>query len=387
MTMATKQEILRDKLAEYLQADKPAKSRILDHLQDVSKLHRKAIIRRLKRLQSGHMPDSERRGRKEVYHLRVTIALKDIWQTANGICAERLQPAVADYVKVLRRDRMWPHNEAATRLLLAMSLGTMKNRIAAFTKIRSGPGWSTTKPSSLKEIIPIRRGPWQNPDPGQGEVDTVAHCGPSLRGDYAYSVQYTDVAVIWTSLSAQWNKGEKSTRESIERIKRRLPFPLKGIDPDSGGEFINYLIKGWCDSQTPAVAMTRIRPYHKNDHARIEQKNYVNIRQFLGYARLDDKGQIKLMNELYDLLEDYINFFLPSVKCLKKERTGSKYRRVYDQAQTAYQRALAHKRVAPAVKTQLQAKYATLNPKTLKREIDVLIRKILTKSKTDYSNT
>ncbi len=374
-------------MAEYLQAGKEEKSRILDHLQAVSKLHRKAIIRRLKQLQSGPMPDSERRGRKEVYHQRVTIALKDIWQTANGICAERLQPAIADYVKVLRRDRMWPHNEETTKLLLAMSLGTMKNRIAAFIKIRSGPGWSTTKPSSLKEIIPIRRGPWENPDPGQGEVDTVAHCGSSLRGDYAYSVQYTDVATIWTCLSAQWNKGEKATRESLERIKRRFPLTLLGIDPDSGGEFINYLIKDWCDTQTPAIVITRIRPYHKNDHARIEQKNYVNVRQFLGYARLDDARQIKLMNELYDCLEDYINFFLPSVKCLKKERTGSKYRRVYDQAQTAYQRVLAHEKIATVVKTQLQAKYATLNPRILKRKIDALKRKILTKSKTDYGNT
>ena len=385
--MATKQEILRDKLAEYLQAGKAEKSRILDQLQAVSKLHRKAIIRRLKQLQLGHIPDSERRGRPEVYCPRVTIALKEIWEMANEICAERLQPVIADYVRVLRRDKMWRHNDETTELLLAMSLGTIKNRIAAFTKIRSGPGWSTTKPSSLKEIIPIRRGPWANPDPGQGEVDTVAHCGSTLRGDYAYSVQYTDVATIWTCLSAQWNKGEKATRQSLERIKRRFPLTLLGIDPDSGGEFINYLIKGWCDSQTPAVAMTRIRPYRKNDHARIEQKNYVNIRQFLGYARLDDRGQVKLMNELYDILEDYINFFLPSVKCLKKERIGSKYRRVYDQAQTAYRRVLNHPAVSTAVKGNLRVKYATLNPQTLKKEIDALIRKIITRTKTDYGNT
>lgn len=374
-------------MAEYLQANKAEKSRILDHLVAVSKLHRKAIIRRLKQLQLGHVPDSERRGRPEIYCPRVTIALKDIWQMANEICAERLQPVIADYVQVLRRDKMWQYNDETTKFLLEMSLGTMKNRIAAFTKIRSGPGWSTTKPSSLKEIIPIRRGPWENPDPGQGEVDTVAHCGPSLRGDYAYSVQYTDVAVIWTCLSAQWNKGEKATRASLARIKERFPLTLLGIDPDSGGEFINYLIKDWCDTQTPAVAMTRIRPYHKNDHARIEQKNYVNIRHFLGYARLDEPRQVRLMNELYNLLEDYINFFLPSVKCLKKERIGSKYRRVYDQAQTAYRRVLNHPAVPLAVKGNLRAKYATLNPRILKKEIDALIRKILTKSKTDYGNT
>ena len=74
-------------------------------------------------------------------------------------------------------------------------------------------------------------------------MDTVAHCGSSLIGDYAYTVQYTDVATIWTCLSAQWNKGQLSTKQSIERIKTRLPFPLLGLDPDSGSSFINCYSK------------------------------------------------------------------------------------------------------------------------------------------------
>jgi len=41
-------------------------------------------------------------------------------------------------------------------------------------------------------------------------------------------VQYTDVSVIWTGLAAQWNKGEKATKDSIIRIQERLPFPLLG---------------------------------------------------------------------------------------------------------------------------------------------------------------
>lgn len=206
-------------------------------------------------------------------------------------------------------------------------------------------------------------------------MDTVAHCGSSLSGDYAYSVQYTDVSLIWTCLSAQWNKGEEATMASIERIKQRLPFPLLGIDPDSGGEFINWLLKGWCDEQH--IAMTRTRPYYKNDHARIEQKNYTNIRDFLGYTRIGNRRRIKLMNELYDYLEDYINFFLGSQKCIKKERRGSKYKRIYDRSQTAYQRVLAHPNVAEEVKAELKAKYDTLNPKVLKDKIDMLTRQIL----------
>ena len=262
-----------------------------------------------------------------------------------------------------------------------MSLATIKRRINKFHRIKYGhQGISSTKPSNLKEIIPIRRGPWVNPSPGLGEVDTVAHCGSSLIGDYAYTVQYTDVATIWTCLSAQWNKGQLSTKQSIERIKTRLPFPLLGLDPDSGSEFINWLLKGWCDDNQ--ITLTRIRPYHKNDHARIEQKNYVNVRQFLGYTKIDQLARVKLMNELYDYLEDYINFFLPSLKCLTKARVGSKYQRVYDTAQTAYQRVLVHPDITSTVKVQLTAKYATLNPLVLRSKIDQLLKQIL--SQTHY---
>ena len=375
MTMATKQEILKAKLEEYLRADKAGKGTILDQIEAITRMNRKAIIRRLRGLQL-RPRGTDNRGRPEIYDLRVTLALKEVWNIANEICAERLHPLLGEYVSVLKRDGMWQHDEVTTQKLLRMSLGTMKDRIAGFAKTKARGGKGSTKPSDLREIIPIRRGPWNNPEPGFGEVDTVAHCGASLAGDYAYSVQYTDVALIWTCLAAQWNKGEEATRQSIERIKRRLPFPLHGIDPDSGGEFINWLLKGWCDEQ--GIAMTRTRPYYKNDHARIEQKNYTNIRNFLGYTRIENHSKVKLMNEMYDDMEDYINFFLPSQKCVTKERRGSRYKRIYDRSQTAYQRVLAHPKIAEEIKAELKAKYARLNPKVLRDKIDLLTRKILT---------
>lgn len=375
MTMATKQEILKEKLADYLAADKAGKGTILGQIVSITGMNRKAVIRRLNELQMQDGPIVDHRGRPEVYDMRVTLALQELWEIANEICAERLQGQVVELVRILKRDKMWQHDQRATELLLLMSMGTMKNRIKKFTKSKGTGGKGSTKPSALKEIIPIRRGPWESPEPGFGEVDTVAHCGSSLSGDFAFSVQYTDIASIWTCLSAQWNKGQVATKQSIERIEQRLPFALRGIDPDSGSEFINWFLKEWCDKQN--IQMTRIRPYYKNDHARIEQKNYTNIRDFLGYTRIGSPRKIKLMNQLYDLLEDYINFFLPSQKCVKKERQGSKYKRIYDKTQTAYARVLGHPNIPQTAKDELTDKYATLNPKVLKDQIDRLRKQIL----------
>ena len=374
MNMATKQEIFSEHLPAYSAGGKEEKGRILDAVCRVSGMDRKAVIRRFALLAKRSIHWNDRRGGHVVYGIAVTTALKEVWETASRICAERLHESVAEYVRILERDGMWWHTNEATHLLLCMSVGTMKIRIGQFENERGRQGRGTTKPSDLKEIIPIRRGPWDSPPPGKGEVDTVAHCGETIAGDFCYSVQYTDVAVIWTCLSGQWNKGEIATRESIERIKRRLPFALLGIDPDSGSEFINWHLAEWCALHE--VEMSRTRPYMKNDHARIEQKNYTNIRKFIGYTRLNDPASVPVLNELYDLLEDYINFFIPSVKCVGKERTGSRTKRRYDKPQTAYTRVLAHPMIPQETKDFLQEKYETLNPKILKETIERLRSKL-----------
>jgi hypothetical protein len=376
MNMATKQQIIRERLAEYVAASRKRKGAILNAICEATGLNRKSVIDRIATLQKRPSWWKDKRRGIVRYGEDVTAALKDVWEIASRICAERLRPKIAEYVRILTRDRQWKHGDGATQKLLAMSLGTMKDRLATFENERGRHGRGTTKPSDLKEIIPIRRGPWEHPPPGFGEIDTVAHCGESLSGDFCYTVQYTDIATTWTCLSGQWNKGEIATRESVERIEHRLPFFLRGIDPDSGSEFINWHLKGWCDSHVPPVSMTRTRPYMKNDHARIEQKNYTNVRKFVGYTRLDDPGCVPLLNELYDVLEDYINFFIPSVKCIRKERSGSRTKRVYDAPQTAYERVLAHPAIADEIKSQIREKYETLNPLVLKNRIDATLKKL-----------
>jgi len=384
MTMATKHAIIEEKLPQYLKSSKEGKGKLLDYIVEITGMHRKAVTRRFGILRTRDDQAIPRRGRGTIYGPAVAAALKEIWELFGQINARRLKPNLAEYVRVLRSQNDWHHSQETTDLLLAMSESSTKRRIARFRKARRpAHGFSSTKPSALKEIIPVRRGPWENPLPGNGEVDSVAHCGVTLLGDYAYSVQYTDVATLWVCLSAQWNKGQVATMESLKRVEAHLPFPLLGLDPDSGSEFINWNALEWCDAHTPRINLTRIRPYYKNDHARIEQKNYVNIRQWLGYVRIENPAMVARMNRLYDALEDFINFFLPSEKYVAKEHIGSKYRRRYDLAQTAYRRTLAHPAVSSKVKKRLEAKYATLNPKAMRKQIDHLVSEIFAKKSID----
>ena len=375
MTMKTKNEIFSRYLSEYIKATKQRKGEILANVCETTEMHEKAVIRKFKRLQLKGSSETEKRGRKIVYTMDSIVALKTIWEAASEICGELLYPIISDYVALLKRDNLWTHTESATDKLFAMSEATVKRKVGGFYKARSWrKGQSTTKPSNLKEIIPIFSGPWEDLGPGHGQIDTVVHCGYTLLGNIAYSVNYTDVCTLWVSFGAQLNKGQIATRDNLKKIKGKVPFSIKSMHPDTGSEFINWHVKEWVDEED--IDFTRSRPNRKNDNAYVEQKNGHVIRRFLGYSRIDAPEAIEMMNIFYDKLELYINHFIPSRKCVEKIRVGSKYKRKYDKGKTPYQRVLEHENIEQDVKNSLCEKHQILNPLLLKREIDKMISEI-----------
>ncbi len=373
--MKTKNEIFSRYLSEYIKANRKRKGEILKNICDTTGMHEKSAIRKFKVLQLRGALKIERRGRKTVYTPDSIAALKTVWKAASEICGELLHPIIVEYVNILKRDKLWNHNSGATDKLLSMSEATVKRKTGQFLKARNWrQGQSTTKPSDLKEIIPIFTGPWNDLDPGHGQIDTVVHCGYTLLGNMAYSVNYTDVPTLWVSFGAQMNKGQRATRDNLKRIRNKVPFPIKSMHPDTGSEFINWHVKNWVDEVE--IDYTRSRPDRKNDNAYVEQKNGHVIRRFLGYSRIDCQEAVLVMNGFYDKLESYINHFVPSRKCIKKIRVSSRYRRKYDKAKTPYQRVLGYDSIDQKIKDRLREEHEKLNPLLLKREIDKLITKI-----------
>lgn len=366
MTMGAKHEVIAEALAEYLAASREMKTEILNRLEKVTKMHRKAIVRRLRVLQLRvkNVNWFEGRGRPVEYGKDVTAALKELWEIGHELCAERLHEAIDEYVDILIRDKMWKYDEVVTYKLKRMSIGTMKERLSHFDRIVRGGGRSMTKPSHLKEIIPVRRGPWKNPDPGCGEIDTVAHCGNTGEGSFASTVQYTDIALSWCFLEAQMGKDTVETTASLERMRLRSPFRLLWLDPDTGSEFISWVAQKW--SVKHGIELTRIRPGEKNDHGHIEQKNDKNVRMFAGYIRIDTNKKLEQLTGLLALVEVYVNHFLPTQQCVKKFRDNiSHSSREYDKPQTPYQRFMRHTKIPRSAKNQMKKLHDTLNPKIL----------------------
>jgi transposase InsO family protein len=378
MTMATKHDVLKDHLDEWLQAknDKKKRGEIVKTVCAAIRINPKSVPRAFRRIQLRGVDSAPRPGRPVIYTPDVIAALCDVWEAGNMSCGELLHPVIPEYVRVMKRDGDWKHSETATEKLLAMSIRTMKRRVLALQKkhgIRRGI--SSTRPSSLKSIIPVFKGPWKDIPLGTGQVDTVAHCGNTLLGDFIFSVNFVDAATYWTVPRAQWNKGQAATIASIEAIRKRLPFSLKGLHPDSGGEFINWNLKEWCEREK--VDLSRSEPGKKNDNMFIEERNGHVIRRYLGYRRFDEPAVVAAINELYETLGLYLNHFKAVRRQTSKDKVGSKYVRKYERmAMTPYQRVLGREDVSEETKDRLREEHEKLNPLRLKKRIDTLILKI-----------
>jgi hypothetical protein len=375
MTMNTKNDIFKEYLGEYLKADKNNKTKILNHVCFVAKMHRKAAIRKFSERQRHDPSHREGRGRREYYTPDVIYALKEVWESGNEVCGELLHPMISEFVAIFQRDKMWKHGDEATLKLLAMSEATVKRRVGKFLKARRKKnGISATRPSQLKHIIPTFNGPWKTLPPGHGQIDTVLHHDTAL-GDAVYTLNYSDSATCLDIPRAQWNKGQTATVLSMKAIKEKLPFPWLSAHPDTGSEFINWHMKDWCDQNH--IELTRSRPGKKNDNMYVEERNGHVIRKMVGYMNLTCQEIVTALNEYYDILTPYLAHFVAVKRMTGKEKNGSKYRRTYEKkAMNPYQRILAHPDVSEANKEKLRIEHAKLNPLVLKKEMDKRLKKV-----------
>lgn len=363
--MRTKKELFGIELAVYLKASKTEKGRILDALQRQTGMRRESIIRSFRRLQLKSAGDGKKRGRRTYYTMDVCAALKEIWEAANSCCGELLHPIIPEYVSVLQRDKMWQHDNPVTGKLLVMSLATVKRKVSGWQCQLGRRGISTTTPSAIKERVPLFQGSWLAVPVGMGQIDTVAHCGGSLTGDFAYSVGYVDVSSGWFTYRIQWNKGMEATKESLETVKRSMPFPLLHIHPDCGTEFLNEMVMTWCEKEK--IDVSRSRSYHKNDNGYIEQRNGHIVRRWLGYDRIGCRELLPKINRFYELVGLYHNHFIAQRLCVgNKTLPNGKHRKVYEKkALTPYVRLRANPKVSEDIKEHLAKEHETLNPKIL----------------------
>jgi transposase InsO family protein len=359
-----RREYLLKMRSRYFAAERSKRSGLLDEIVAVTGFHRKAVIRALAR-----EPSARRRpARPTSYGPEVVAVLVAIWTAADYPWSVRLKAILPQWLPWAKKRR--PIDAACEAALLGVSARTIDRLLHSRRGELRRRHYGRTKPGTLlKHQVPIRSERWDVNEPGWGEIDTVHHCGDSAFGEYIYSLNFTDIASTWTEGRAVVGKAQSRVVAAMGEIAEDLPFALKGLDSDSGSEFINEHFVRFCRQRE--LTFTRSRPYKKNDNAHIEQKNWTHVRKLFGWQRLYEGHIAELMNDLYrNELRIWMNLFQPSVKLVEKQRVGSRTRRTYDRPQTPLERLIALGCLEPAQRAALEALRDRTDPFELSERID-----------------
>lgn len=324
----------------------------------------------------GDVSKRAKRKGKKLYDTEVKKALTKIWAIMDCICGKRLAPILKEILHILERHKEIKVDRGTRKKLCQISAATIDRLLAEARKKYTLKGRSHTKPGTLlKSQIPIRTfSEWDDKRTGFVEIDLVAHDGGDAQGDFAQTLDVTDICTGWTETQAVKNKAQVWVFEALQDIRNRVPFDILGIDSDNGAEFINHQLFRFCT--TEKITFTRARSYRKNDNCFVEQKNYSVVRRSVGYWRYDTEAEVTLLNELYGYLRLYTNFFQPVMKLISKTRNGSKVMKKYDTSRTPFQRVLESPHISEERKARLKKQYASLNPAALKRAITKLQDKL-----------
>ena len=364
-------EYVKQLTSRYKKAEKNEKRTILDEFIKTTGYHRKSAIRILSGNYS-YTTKPIKRPRNRRYDLLDAIVLAKVCTLLDWINAKRIQPQIGVAIDRLVADGQLTNLPVLRKKLVKISPATSDRLLTRYKQRPTGKGRSYTKPGTLLNQIPVRTfADWNENKVGSFEIDLVGHDGGIAKGDFGWTLNFTDIKSCWGEQVAVKNKAQVHVFAGIKCVRIRLPFSLLG---HGGSEFINDQLFRYCTKEE--IPFTKGRAEKKNDQAHIQQKNDSIVRQWVSYGRYDTAEQIAIRNELYELLRLYLNFFIPVMKLKEKKRIGSKTIKRYDKPATPYKRILRAKDIPKQVKEKLQKQYETLNLVSLKKQIDAVLKRL-----------
>lgn len=387
--MTARREITKKYAREYQRASKKQRGVLLDGLCQATGWSRDNARRAIRNASARRGAASQvvRKARGRKYSYDALKVLIEVWTLVGEPCGKYLAAIMDDSMRRLRR-----HGElgrVADRLtdevwdeLVAMSPATIDRYLAPTRAGRYPQAKSATRAgNTLRSQIKVRQaGDEMEQAPGFFEVDLVAHCGHTLKGEFLWTLTATDVFLGWTLNVAIKNRASKHVIEAMDQVAAVLPYPLTGLDVDNGGEFINYDLVAWCEARN--IAMTRARPYKSNDNAHVEQKNGAVVRREAFRYRYETAEEMALLNELWHLANLRKNYLLPTVKAVgwRATKAGRKAR-VYDKPASPYQRLVASGALDDDTIAKLDTTAEPLNPAEITRRINRIQQQLIASAK------
>jgi len=362
----------------YARATKSEKSQVLDNFCVATGLCRSTARRYLTSETAGRtkvMKLDQRKCKASKYSAAAKLKLVWLWRCMGMPCGKYLVAGREQWIGALEaHGELVPGLEGWTKEvkqeLLSMSAATIDRYLKKERKLLELKGLSATKPGALlRNAITVRKaGDEMEQDPGFFEVDTVAHCGPTLKGEFARTLTLTDVQTGWIQLEVLRNNARVHMLGGLERALAAIPFWVQGLDFDNGSEFINHDVISWAAKRQ--IYFTRARPYHKNDQAQVESKNNHAVRKYGFYYRYDTEEERQSLAELWQRVTLKLNFFMPTKKPVgwTEDKKGRR-KRIYDTPATPFERLLTANVLSTTQIQELLLLRDSINPLELTRNI------------------
>lgn len=378
--MGARVEITKKYARAYAKASKKERGRLLDEVVAVTGWSRDNSRRRLAQAAKPRprAAKSARKPRARKYSYDATKVLQRVWALSGGECGKYLAASMSLLLDALERHGELVAGKARYSSqvrgeLEAMSAATIDRYLAPARAKDPLHGLTGTKPSPLlRSSITVRKaGDEVEEAPGFFECDTVAHCGPTLKGEFCRTVNLTDMRTGWVATCSVRNNAHVNVLAALQHAVEYIPFEVTGLDFDNGSEFINHDVIGWAAGRK--IFFTRSRPYQKNDQATIESKNNHLVRRYAFHWRYDTPEALNLLNQLWPLVNDRLNYFTPTKKPIgyATNATGRR-KRLYDDPKTPVDRLLAAGVLSPAQEAELRARRDRMNPAEIARRIQSL---------------
>ncbi len=358
---------------QYKKASKKEKKLILNDLQTITgysrkyiiyllNLHNKTITRKGNVVLKADITKTgtSKRGRKRIYTKDIAQILFKLWKISGGISSKHLKAFIED-----NYDTLWTYPELKEvpeekrELIKQISHATIDRLLKTYRdRYNEGcipfPIRKRKKKSAhlVKGQVDIQL--WKEKQPqksGYIEVDLVEHNGGNSRGEFIYTLCGVDVKTYWVFLRPLRNKARVWTVKALDDIISGSPFAVYHIHSDNGSEFINSHLLGYCKER--GIKFTRSREHVSNDNPHVENRNMVVVRRYVGYARYDTEEELRILRELYYYIELRHNFFIPTMRLIRKQKVGKRYKRVYE-TKTPYQRVMEDPSVPKLIKKTLR---------------------------------
>lgn len=381
LDMATRKRLANRFRAEYARGTKKQKGEVLDRLVAVG-MGRSTARRLLSQAVGSEERPGPGRGRRPKYCEEAQRLLERLWLLMGMPCGPYMKAMLDQWIPALRADGELDDVDGdALEQVCSMSASTIDRRLRPLKRAAMPRGMSLTRPAGehLRNSVRIRKCADEIARlPGLAEADTVAHCGPRARGEFARTLTMVDYATNWTVSVTVRNNAKSNIRRAVDLAIPLFPFPVTCFDSDNGTESVNDELIDWL--QHKDIEQTRSRPYRKDDQATVESRNNHVVRRFAFYWRCDTEEQRDLPDRLWAKTYLLLNLFTPTRKPARIEQGRDGRRRtVYDRPRTPWARVLEYDAasradggrgyVDDATRTRIENLIASTNPAWLGREI------------------